>query len=208
MHVASLTPVLLVAENGTKLLLGLERDPASWDNLPPVIHNKRGTLFVQGTIEALNRMQSANKFADDKGPLFSGIFFDETFTACTKCTPSQFLPFSPTVIGNAQRFPDFLRLFDVFYLNLRQFHCSAYLRTKSEAKLHLDPLFVSEGVDPMNSIVYQTALTEKPVEVPDVDVSAFKAMLSYIYADDLSGGNAIAVLYAVLIYYRFIALSD
>uniref|UniRef100_A0A183CA17 BTB domain-containing protein n=1 Tax=Globodera pallida TaxID=36090 RepID=A0A183CA17_GLOPA len=39
----------------------------------------------------------------------------------------------------------------------------------------------------------------KPVEVPDVEVGAFKAMLSFIYADDLSGlngGNAIAVLYA------------
>uniref|UniRef100_A0A914HCQ1 BTB domain-containing protein n=1 Tax=Globodera rostochiensis TaxID=31243 RepID=A0A914HCQ1_GLORO len=35
--------------------------------------------------------------------------------------------------------------------------------------------------------------------VPDVEVSAFKAMLSFIYADDLrglNGGNAIAVLYA------------
>uniref|UniRef100_A0A914H5X2 BTB domain-containing protein n=1 Tax=Globodera rostochiensis TaxID=31243 RepID=A0A914H5X2_GLORO len=39
----------------------------------------------------------------------------------------------------------------------------------------------------------------KPVEVPDVEVGAFKAMLSFIYADDLSGlngDNAIAVLYA------------
>uniref|UniRef100_A0A914IFI2 BTB domain-containing protein n=1 Tax=Globodera rostochiensis TaxID=31243 RepID=A0A914IFI2_GLORO len=41
-------------------------------------------------------------------------------------------------------------------------------------------------------------LTE-PVEVPDVEVEAFKAMLSFIYADDLSGlngDNAIAVLTA------------
>uniref|UniRef100_A0A183CDG8 BTB domain-containing protein n=1 Tax=Globodera pallida TaxID=36090 RepID=A0A183CDG8_GLOPA len=39
----------------------------------------------------------------------------------------------------------------------------------------------------------------KPVEVPDVEVGAFKAMLSLIYADDLSGlngDNAMAVLYA------------
>uniref|UniRef100_A0A914HAQ9 B30.2/SPRY domain-containing protein n=1 Tax=Globodera rostochiensis TaxID=31243 RepID=A0A914HAQ9_GLORO len=39
----------------------------------------------------------------------------------------------------------------------------------------------------------------KPVEVPDVEVGAFKAMLSFIYVDDLSGlngDNAIAVLYA------------
>ncbi|KAI3419392.1 hypothetical protein GPALN_006637 [Globodera pallida] len=39
----------------------------------------------------------------------------------------------------------------------------------------------------------------KPVEVPDVEVGAFKAMLSFIYGDDLSGlngDNAMAVLYA------------
>uniref|UniRef100_A0A914HCJ3 Uncharacterized protein n=1 Tax=Globodera rostochiensis TaxID=31243 RepID=A0A914HCJ3_GLORO len=39
----------------------------------------------------------------------------------------------------------------------------------------------------------------KPGEVPDVEVGAFKAMLSFIYADDVSGlngDNAIAVLYA------------
>ncbi|KAI3415282.1 BTB/POZ domain-containing protein 3 [Globodera pallida] len=39
----------------------------------------------------------------------------------------------------------------------------------------------------------------KPVEVPDVELGAFKAMLSFIYADDVSGlngDNAIAVLYA------------
>uniref|UniRef100_A0A183BLA8 MATH domain-containing protein n=1 Tax=Globodera pallida TaxID=36090 RepID=A0A183BLA8_GLOPA len=38
-----------------------------------------------------------------------------------------------------------------------------------------------------------------PVEVPDVEVEAFKAMLSFIYADDVSGlngDNAISVLYA------------
>uniref|UniRef100_A0A183C1J1 MATH domain-containing protein n=1 Tax=Globodera pallida TaxID=36090 RepID=A0A183C1J1_GLOPA len=43
------------------------------------------------------------------------------------------------------------------------------------------------------------AVVTKPVEVPDVEVSAFKAMLSFIYADDLrglNGDNAIAVLYA------------
>uniref|UniRef100_A0A914H7Y5 BTB/POZ domain-containing protein n=1 Tax=Globodera rostochiensis TaxID=31243 RepID=A0A914H7Y5_GLORO len=39
----------------------------------------------------------------------------------------------------------------------------------------------------------------KPVEVPDMEVSAFKTMLGFIYADDLSGlngDNAIAVLCA------------
>ncbi|KAI3417075.1 hypothetical protein GPALN_015627 [Globodera pallida] len=39
----------------------------------------------------------------------------------------------------------------------------------------------------------------KPVEVPDMEVGAFKAMLVFIYADDLSGlngDNAISVLYA------------
>uniref|UniRef100_A0A914H767 BTB domain-containing protein n=1 Tax=Globodera rostochiensis TaxID=31243 RepID=A0A914H767_GLORO len=39
----------------------------------------------------------------------------------------------------------------------------------------------------------------KPVEVPDEEVGAFKAMLAFIYADDLSGlngDNAISVLYA------------
>ncbi|KAI3417395.1 BTB/POZ domain-containing protein 1 [Globodera pallida] len=39
----------------------------------------------------------------------------------------------------------------------------------------------------------------KPVEVPDVEVDAFKAMLVFIYADDLSGlngDNAKSVLYA------------
>uniref|UniRef100_A0A914I0P9 BTB domain-containing protein n=1 Tax=Globodera rostochiensis TaxID=31243 RepID=A0A914I0P9_GLORO len=46
-----------------------------------------------------------------------------------------------------------------------------------------------------------TAQSEEtePVEVPDVEVGAFKAMLSFIYADDVSGlngDNALAVLYA------------
>ncbi|KAL3105081.1 hypothetical protein niasHT_028753 [Heterodera trifolii] len=40
----------------------------------------------------------------------------------------------------------------------------------------------------------------KPVKVPDIEPEAFKVMLSFIYADDLSGlngENAMAVLYAV-----------
>ncbi|KAL3104964.1 hypothetical protein niasHT_028496 [Heterodera trifolii] len=40
---------------------------------------------------------------------------------------------------------------------------------------------------------------DDPVEVPDVEAEAFKVMLSFIYADDLSdlnGENAMAVLYA------------
>uniref|UniRef100_A0A914H7C0 B30.2/SPRY domain-containing protein n=1 Tax=Globodera rostochiensis TaxID=31243 RepID=A0A914H7C0_GLORO len=47
------------------------------------------------------------------------------------------------------------------------------------------------GTDPSEEI--------KPVEVPDEEVGAFKAMLAFIYADDLSelnGDNAISVLYA------------
>uniref|UniRef100_A0A914HLA2 BTB domain-containing protein n=1 Tax=Globodera rostochiensis TaxID=31243 RepID=A0A914HLA2_GLORO len=51
--------------------------------------------------------------------------------------------------------------------------------------------FDARNADPSEGI--------KPVEVPDVEVGAFKAMLSFIYADDLSGlngENAIAVLYA------------
>ncbi|KAL3076519.1 hypothetical protein niasHT_030914 [Heterodera trifolii] len=45
----------------------------------------------------------------------------------------------------------------------------------------------------------QNAKTEDPVEVPDVEVVAFKVMLYFIYADDLDefdGDNAMAVLYA------------
>ncbi|KAL3087500.1 hypothetical protein niasHS_008316 [Heterodera schachtii] len=40
------------------------------------------------------------------------------------------------------------------------------------------------------------------VEIPDVEAAAFKVMLNFIYADDLSelnGDNAMAVLYAELI---------
>uniref|UniRef100_A0A183CKD4 BTB domain-containing protein n=1 Tax=Globodera pallida TaxID=36090 RepID=A0A183CKD4_GLOPA len=40
----------------------------------------------------------------------------------------------------------------------------------------------------------------KPVEVPDVEAEAFKTMLAFIYADDLSGlngDNAMTLLYAV-----------
>uniref|UniRef100_A0A914GZZ9 BTB domain-containing protein n=1 Tax=Globodera rostochiensis TaxID=31243 RepID=A0A914GZZ9_GLORO len=51
--------------------------------------------------------------------------------------------------------------------------------------------FDARNVDPSKGV--------KPVEVPDVEVGAFKAMLSFIYVDDLSGlngDNAIAVLYA------------
>ncbi|KAI3417990.1 BTB/POZ domain-containing protein 2 [Globodera pallida] len=43
----------------------------------------------------------------------------------------------------------------------------------------------------------------KPVEVPDVEVGAFRAMLSFIYADDLSGiseDNVFDVLYAAVKY--------
>ncbi|KAL3087572.1 hypothetical protein niasHT_024965 [Heterodera trifolii] len=44
----------------------------------------------------------------------------------------------------------------------------------------------------------QNASADNPVEVPDVEAAAFKVMLSFIYADDLSeldGQNAMAVLY-------------
>ncbi|KAL3104922.1 hypothetical protein niasHT_028454 [Heterodera trifolii] len=45
----------------------------------------------------------------------------------------------------------------------------------------------------------ENASADNPVEVPDVEAAAFKVMLSFIYADDLSeldGENAMAVLYA------------
>ncbi|KAL3091797.1 hypothetical protein niasHS_004513 [Heterodera schachtii] len=45
----------------------------------------------------------------------------------------------------------------------------------------------------------ENAFADNPVEVPDVEAAAFKVMLSFIYADDLSaldGENAMAVLYA------------
>ncbi|KAL3091799.1 hypothetical protein niasHS_004515 [Heterodera schachtii] len=45
----------------------------------------------------------------------------------------------------------------------------------------------------------ENASANCPVEVPDVEAAAFKVMLSFIYADDLSkldGENAMAVLYA------------
>ncbi|KAL3113559.1 hypothetical protein niasHT_017115 [Heterodera trifolii] len=45
----------------------------------------------------------------------------------------------------------------------------------------------------------EKASVDNPVEVPDVEAAAFKVMLSFIYADDLSeldGANAMAVLYA------------
>ncbi|KAL3122962.1 hypothetical protein niasHT_009740 [Heterodera trifolii] len=45
----------------------------------------------------------------------------------------------------------------------------------------------------------ENASADNPVEVPDVEAAAFKVMLSFIYADDLSeldGDNAMAVLCA------------
>uniref|UniRef100_A0A183C0K0 B30.2/SPRY domain-containing protein n=1 Tax=Globodera pallida TaxID=36090 RepID=A0A183C0K0_GLOPA len=51
--------------------------------------------------------------------------------------------------------------------------------------------FDARNADPSEGI--------KPVEVPDVEAGAFKAMLGFIYVDDVSGlngDNAIAVLYA------------
>uniref|UniRef100_A0A183CKU5 BTB domain-containing protein n=1 Tax=Globodera pallida TaxID=36090 RepID=A0A183CKU5_GLOPA len=66
------------------------------------------------------------------------------------------------------------------------------LGTGNEADVHF---LVGEGdekeANPSKEI--------KPVEVPDVEVGTFKAMLSFIYADDVSGldgDNAISVLYA------------
>uniref|UniRef100_A0A183CEX5 BTB domain-containing protein n=1 Tax=Globodera pallida TaxID=36090 RepID=A0A183CEX5_GLOPA len=55
--------------------------------------------------------------------------------------------------------------------------------------------------DERNSAAAGTVSSEeiKPVEVPDMEVGAFKAMLAFIYADDLSGlngDNAISVLFA------------
>ncbi|KAL3124629.1 hypothetical protein niasHT_010470 [Heterodera trifolii] len=50
-----------------------------------------------------------------------------------------------------------------------------------------------------------------PVEIPDVEVGAFKVMLSFIYTDDLSeldGENAMAVLYAAFAQARLLNLED
>uniref|UniRef100_A0A914HXB7 BTB domain-containing protein n=1 Tax=Globodera rostochiensis TaxID=31243 RepID=A0A914HXB7_GLORO len=58
---------------------------------------------------------------------------------------------------------------------------------------------VFEAMFPFDARNADPSEGNKPVEVPDVDVGAFKAMLSFIYADDVSGlngDNAIAVLYA------------
>uniref|UniRef100_A0A914HIP3 BTB domain-containing protein n=1 Tax=Globodera rostochiensis TaxID=31243 RepID=A0A914HIP3_GLORO len=64
-----------------------------------------------------------------------------------------------------------------------------------------EAMFRFDAQNAKNAAAAGTALSEeiKPVEVPDVEVEAFKAMLSFIYADDVSGlngDNAIAVLYA------------
>uniref|UniRef100_A0A914H6J3 BTB domain-containing protein n=1 Tax=Globodera rostochiensis TaxID=31243 RepID=A0A914H6J3_GLORO len=66
----------------------------------------------------------------------------------------------------------------------------AILSTASDVFEAMFP-FDAQNADPSEEI--------KPVEVTDVEVGAFKAMLSCIYADDVSGlngDNAIAVLYA------------
>ncbi|KAL3080724.1 hypothetical protein niasHS_012731 [Heterodera schachtii] len=74
-----------------------------------------------------------------------------------------------------------------FCLSIKAFWCSA-----------------SDVFEAMFRFDSQNGKTEKasvdnPVEVPDVEAAAFKVMLSFIYADDLSeldGANAMAVLYA------------
>uniref|UniRef100_A0A183CQK9 BACK domain-containing protein n=1 Tax=Globodera pallida TaxID=36090 RepID=A0A183CQK9_GLOPA len=58
---------------------------------------------------------------------------------------------------------------------------------------------VFEAMFPFDVQTRDPSEEPKPVEVPDVEVGAFKAMLSFIYVDDVSGlngDNAIAVLYA------------
>ncbi|KAI3422673.1 BTB/POZ domain-containing protein 1 [Globodera pallida] len=58
---------------------------------------------------------------------------------------------------------------------------------------------VFEAMFPFDALNRDPSEGTKPVEVPDVEVGAFKAMLSFIYSDDVSGlngDNAIAVLYA------------
>uniref|UniRef100_A0A914H6R8 Uncharacterized protein n=1 Tax=Globodera rostochiensis TaxID=31243 RepID=A0A914H6R8_GLORO len=58
---------------------------------------------------------------------------------------------------------------------------------------------VFEAMFPFDSRNADPSEGTKPVEVPDVEVGAFKAMLSFIYVDDVSGlngDNAIDVLYA------------
>ncbi|KAI3412167.1 hypothetical protein GPALN_002208 [Globodera pallida] len=58
---------------------------------------------------------------------------------------------------------------------------------------------VFEAMFPFDARNADPSEATKPVEVPDVEVGAFNAMLSFIYVDDVSGlngDNAIAVLYA------------
>ncbi|KAI3415305.1 BTB/POZ domain-containing protein 1 [Globodera pallida] len=58
---------------------------------------------------------------------------------------------------------------------------------------------VFEAMFPFDARNADASEETKLVEVPDVEVGAFKAMISFIYVDDLSGlngDNAIAVLYA------------
>uniref|UniRef100_A0A183BME6 BTB domain-containing protein n=1 Tax=Globodera pallida TaxID=36090 RepID=A0A183BME6_GLOPA len=58
---------------------------------------------------------------------------------------------------------------------------------------------VFEAMFPFDARNANPSEETKAVEVPDVEVEAFKAMLSFIYVDDVSGlngDNAIAVLYA------------
>ncbi|KAL3105189.1 hypothetical protein niasHT_028861 [Heterodera trifolii] len=65
---------------------------------------------------------------------------------------------------------------------------------------HKPILRVSSDVfDAMFRFDEQKKGNEDPIEIPDVDIEAFKTMLSFIYTDDLSGvngDNAIDVLYA------------
>uniref|UniRef100_A0A914H9B7 BTB domain-containing protein n=1 Tax=Globodera rostochiensis TaxID=31243 RepID=A0A914H9B7_GLORO len=58
---------------------------------------------------------------------------------------------------------------------------------------------VFEAMFPFDARNADPSEETKPVEVPDVEVGAFKAMLSFIYVDDLSGlngDNVFDVLYA------------
>uniref|UniRef100_A0A914H8Y4 BTB domain-containing protein n=1 Tax=Globodera rostochiensis TaxID=31243 RepID=A0A914H8Y4_GLORO len=74
-----------------------------------------------------------------------------------------------------------------------------FLLLAAHSQILMSASDVFEAMFPFDARNADPSEGTKPVEVPDVEVGAFKAMLSFIYADDLSGlngDNAIAVLYA------------
>uniref|UniRef100_A0A914HM69 Peptidase S1 domain-containing protein n=1 Tax=Globodera rostochiensis TaxID=31243 RepID=A0A914HM69_GLORO len=75
----------LSAKSGTKLLIGIESKLDTFRYLPsPITADEPGETFVRDTVLALRQMQGPNNFTENKEPLFAGLYFDESFTACKK----------------------------------------------------------------------------------------------------------------------------